>query len=299
MVHFERAIFISWYCGKGDCSFCYMSTQKKLITDPKKARRSPASIMAEAIICRELGWKIEFLSGGYESYSDDELVNLVKKIKEAYGKRLWLNLGALPADLLTRLRPYTKGVCGAVECINPEIRSKVCPSKPLKDIRQTFKSCDELGLKKSITIIIGLGETIRDFPRLRKFIENNSISKITFYALNPHKGTPFKKGPDTGYYAQWIEKTRNAFPKLEIVAGSWVNRLNEISTLLNAGADSITKFPAIRLFGTKYACQIEAEVKKANRKFKGSLTVLPKFDTSKYETAVKNKLDSYLRRMHK
>ena len=73
---FERAIFLSWYCAKGDCKFCYMSTQKKLIKDPKKARRSFESILAEVFLCKKLGWKIEFLSGGYESFSRQELLFL-------------------------------------------------------------------------------------------------------------------------------------------------------------------------------------------------------------------------------
>ena len=47
---FERAIFFSWYCSKGDCKFCYMSTQKDKITDPKLAKRRKESIIAETII---------------------------------------------------------------------------------------------------------------------------------------------------------------------------------------------------------------------------------------------------------
>ena len=31
---FERAIFFSWGCAIGDCTFCYMSTQKDKIKDP-------------------------------------------------------------------------------------------------------------------------------------------------------------------------------------------------------------------------------------------------------------------------
>ncbi len=38
-ISLERAIFLSWWCEKGDCGFCYMSTQKSKIKDPKKARR--------------------------------------------------------------------------------------------------------------------------------------------------------------------------------------------------------------------------------------------------------------------
>ena len=68
LTHFERAIFLSWYCGRGDCKFCYMSTQKKRIKNPKLAKRRVESVLAEVMICKTAGWKIEFLSGGYESF---------------------------------------------------------------------------------------------------------------------------------------------------------------------------------------------------------------------------------------
>ena len=41
--------------------------QKDKIKDPKKAKRTKESILAEAILSKNLGWEIEFISGGYES----------------------------------------------------------------------------------------------------------------------------------------------------------------------------------------------------------------------------------------
>ena len=67
-ISLERAIFLSWYCDKGDCAFCYMSTQKDKIQDPKKAKRRIPNILAEAEMCKRLEWNIEFLSGGYKSF---------------------------------------------------------------------------------------------------------------------------------------------------------------------------------------------------------------------------------------
>ena len=99
-----------------------------------------------------------------------------------------------------------------------------------------------------MTFILGLGETIKDFPLLKDFINKHNIPRIIFYALNPHLGTPFKKGPETSYYVKWLKLTRENFPKIKIIAGSWVNRLEEIHQLLNAGADYLTKFPSIKLF---------------------------------------------------
>ena len=72
----ERAIFLSWWCDKGDCAFCYMSSQKPRISEPEKARRNINSILAEAELIRRMGWNVEFLSGGYGSFSTDEIKNI-------------------------------------------------------------------------------------------------------------------------------------------------------------------------------------------------------------------------------
>ncbi|MBW2980381.1 radical SAM protein [Candidatus Woesearchaeota archaeon] len=297
--HFERAIFLSWYCAKGDCKFCYMSTQKSLIKEPRKARRSTASVLAEAFLCKKLGWEIEFLSGGYESYTKKELLSLIKNIKKIYGKKLWLNIGVLNKKDLLMFKPYIGGVCGAVECINPNIHDKVCPSKPIKEIESMFKLCDELGLKKAMTLILGLGETLNDFPSLKKFIQKNNINKITFYRLKPQKNTAFEKAkPITKeYYSKWVKLTRETFPKMQIVVGSWLTHLDEIHLLLNSGADAITKFPSIRLFNSSHAKKIENEAKKAKRKFTGTLTKLPGISYTGLDKEIKEKLDNYISKM--
>jgi len=298
---FERAIFLGWYCSLGDCEFCYMKTKKT----KKISKRSVESILAEAIICKNLGWKIEFLSGGYNVYENENILFLLKNICKITGEKQWLNIGALSEKDLETFKPYLKGVSGAVECINQKIRKKVCPSKSFDDIIKMFKVCDKLKLKKSITIIIGLGETEKDIPNLIDFIKKNKINKITFYALVPHKGTIFKKGPNADYYSRWVSSIRINFPKIEIVAGSWINRLDEIHLLLDSGANAITKFPAIRMFNTEHAKKIESEAKKSNRKFLGSLTKIPKININKEiikldlekGLKIKIKLQSYLKKM--
>ncbi|MBL7054373.1 radical SAM protein [Candidatus Woesearchaeota archaeon] len=277
---FERAIFLSWYCAKGDCKFCYMSTQKNLIKDPKNARRSFESILAEAFLCKKFGWKIEFLSGGYESFSKKDMLFLIKHIYNICKERLWLNMGVLNKEELKLFKPYIQGVCGAVECVNPKVHKEICPSKPIKEIEKMFKACDELKLKKAITIILGIGEKEKDIPLLKKFIKKNKVDKITFYRLKPQKNTIFenKKTITKEYYVKWVKEIRKEFPKIKITIGSWLNNLDEIHLLLNAGADAVTKFPSIKLFNSKYAKKIEKEAKKAGRKFKGTLTEMKKIN---------------------
>lgn len=291
-VYFERAIFISWYCSKRDCKFCYLSSRKNK-QDPRKDRRSLSSILAEAIICKACGWKVEFISGGCDTYTDKELLNIIKNIYKITKQKQWLNLGILSEAQMKLFRPYTEGICGTVECITPKLRDKICPSKPLKEIEDMFKIADKLKLKKTITIILGLGETLKDFKHLKAFINKHKLNKITFYRLKPQKGTAYENARPIKeeYYVEWIKKTRKEFPKIGIVAGSWLTHLNEIHLLLKAGADNITKFPSIKKFNTSYAKTIEAEVKKAGRTFKGTLTKVPKLKTNNPS------LKKYLERM--
>jgi len=309
---FERAIFLSWYCSKADCTFCYMSTQKDRINElknPKMARRRIASIFAEAIISKACGWDIEFLSGGYDSFSKEELLFIIKGIYEITGKKQWLNIGVLNEEELKIFEPYVKGFIGTLECVNMTLRDKICPSKPMNEILSMFKSCDELGVKKGITVIIGLGETFGDFEFLKDFIKDNKITRITFYSLNPQKGTPFNSSPPIDYYEKWVAMTRESFPNLWITAGAWHDKTNYYSRLLKAGANNITKFPALKAFGSKEAKEIENQAKLAGRRFIGTLTKMPKVDWDdevdklKFDIELKNnikkKLKDYLRSMGK
>jgi len=276
-IHFERAIFISWYCSLGDCTYCYMSTQKNLISDPKKANRSTASILAEAYLCKKLGWKIGNLAAGYGSYTQESILELCKSVYEIYGSKFWLNIGVLPEKTIEKLTPYLDGIYGAVETVNMEIHKIVSPNKPIAPIENMYKTCDKFNLKKAMTFIVGMGETIDDFPKLKDFINKNKLDKIVFYALNPIKGTMFEhsSGPNIDYYLEWIKKTREEFPNLDIVAGPWVERVKDVVSMLDAGANSITKFPVIKLFNSKIAKTIESEIKNSGYELQGTFTKIP------------------------
>lgn len=307
---FERAVFLSWYCGRGDCKFCYMSTQKKLIKNPRKARRSVESILAEVFLCKVYGWRIEFLSGGYDSFSKEELLELFKSIYKIYGEKVWLNIGVLGEEELKLFKPYVKGVCGAIECVNPKIHDYVCPSKPISEIEKMFKICGKLGLKKAMTIILGIGETEEDISPLKDFIIKNKIDKIVFYRLKPQKNTVFEKCEPikSSYYVEWVRSIREEFPSMQITVGSWITHIDEIHKLLLAGGDAVTKFPSIKMFNSSFAKVIEEEAEKAGRKFEGTLTKKRKIDYNKLNDLgfskemimkIKGKIKKYLNNINK
>lgn len=299
---FGRCIFLSWYCDVGTCRFCYRSTIKSRIKHAKQARRSISSIAVEALLAKHLNWRIEFLTGGYKTFPLKEIVNIAKLVSQIYGKKIWLNMGALKQEELEQFKQYIEGVVASIETIDQNLHDKICPNKPIKPYIEMLNNAN--GLKKSITIVIGLGEKPEDIKKLHTFIKQHSLDRITFYALKPIKGTPYTKGPETEYYASWIAKTRIAFPKLEIIAGVTPKRVHEVALLLKAGANAITKFPATKLFNSERAEIFEQKVKEAGRKFTSTLTKLPAIDWKKEADklnipGLKEKLDQYLKRMSK
>lgn len=270
----ERAIFLSWWCDKGDCLFCYMSSQKQKIKDPKKARRNVNSILAEAELCRRINWKIEFLSGGYGSFSTEEIKNISQKIYSITNEPVWLNIG-ITQDLEDYGEEIT-GITGAVEAVNPELHDKICPSKSLEDICSMLELAGELGFQKGITIILGLGETPDDLNYLYKMINELGIHRVTFYSLNPHKETIYENTPPPSslYYAGVVAATRIKFPKLKIITGTWIDNLANIGPLLLSGSNGLTKFPLFKMFGTRYGKRVEDEVLWAGRDLNGTFTDL-------------------------
>jgi biotin synthase-like enzyme len=275
---FERAIFISWFCAKPTCKFCFMYTIKDQIKVPRQARRRLESILAEALIAKICNWEIGFVSAGIASFSTAELREVLEGIFKVTGKKQWLNLGVLRESQIKELLPFIEGITGTVECVNETLRNDIVPDKPLDKIEEMFKIADKYNLKKSITIIIGLGETIEDYPKLKEIFTKWKIDRINFYRLVPHEGAMKLPGPTTEYYIEWIAKTRIDFPKMTIIAGSWPDKTIEIPLLLQAGANAITKLPAIKNFGKKPAFEIEEGAKKAGREFLSKLTVYPDID---------------------
>ncbi len=300
---FERAIFYSWSCQLDECcKYCYMSTLPREKRTKEKVR-SFASLLAETIITKKLGWDYGFLSGGVGVFSDEKIFELLKKTNEIMEEPVWINIGVLSKKHMELFKPYIKGVVGTIEVLNPVLHKKICPSKPIVPVEKMFENAKELGILRGMTLIVGLGETIDDFELLKRFIEKHGVTKIHIYGLNPQKGTIFENAqpPTVEYQAEWIRKTRESFPSINIQAGIWLDRVDYVAELLRAGANSISKFPALKAFGSKKAKEIENQAKLAGRKFIGTLTKMPKVDWDKevdklsFDSELKNNIKKKLK----
>ncbi len=277
---FERAIFFSWWCSINDCGFCFMSALPKEKIAKETAIRHESSILAEIWLCKKIGWELGFFTGGINAFNAEKVEDMLKKINKVYGEKVWISLGPIPFSALKRYLPYIKGVVGSIETINKEVHNKACPSKPIGPYLNMFDKAHEIGLEAAMTLILGLGETKEDFLSLVRIIKRYHISKIHIYGLIPHEGTIYAHAstPSADYQAWWIAKTRIAFPTIDIQCGIWSDRIERVYLLLKSGANSISKLPILKKFGTKMAYIIEEQTRLAGRQFKGSLTKLPNLD---------------------
>lgn len=296
----ERAIFLSWWCDKGDCAFCYMSSQKPKIREPQSARRKVNSILAEAELTRRMGWNIEFLSGGYGSFTTSEVKNIAERIYSITKKPVWLNLGITKdiGDYGEEIAGFT----GAIEVANPDLHKKICPSKSMEDMIEMLDTAGDMGFKKAITIVLGLGETPEDLKYLWNIIEDAGVDRVIFYSLNPHKDTLYENSPQPSslYYAGVVAATRIRFPSLEIVTGTWIDNLANIGPLILAGANGLTKFPLFKMFGTRHGKRVEEEVIWAGRELKGTFTDLKCLENTKdSETEFEPFIKRYIKRMQR
>lgn len=289
----ERAIFLSWWCEKGDCKFCYMSSQKDRIQDPEKAKRHVKGIYAEAELTKRMGWNIEFLSGGYGIYETSEIKEISETIYDITDNPVWLNIGI--TNDLDQYGEEIVGITGAVETPNPQFQHHVCPSKSLTEIKNMLTQAGQLGYKKAITIIIGLGEEIEHLNDLFDLIEELEIDRIIFYSLNPHPDTEYHLTPQPAslYYASIVASVRIRFPNIEIITGTWTDNLANIGVLLKAGSNGITKFPLFKMYGNRFGRRVEEEVRWADKNLVGSFSDMERI---KGNDPLRPELDPFIQR---
>ena len=274
---YGRCIFISWFCSKDDCKFCFRSTKRFQETHPDGSRRSMGSVLLEALFCKLFNWRIEFLTGGYGIMPVDDLIEYIKNVSAVYGEKMWLNLGVMSPKNIEKVKPYVKGMVSSLETCNPELHKYVCPSNPIEPYDKMFTLLTENhpDMKKSVAIIVGLGEELEDIRYLFDFIEKQKLDRVTVYALKPVRGTEYTKGPSVEEYLQWLASIRIKFPKLEIIAGTNLRRCEEVGWLMEAGVNAFTKYPATKQFATKKAKLMEDLIIANKRDYISNLTKLP------------------------
>jgi len=278
---FERSVFINWTCAIADCKYCFLSTKPKYNSlKGTTAIRSVESILAEILISTALGWKIGYITGGLRVESADYLIELLDKISLIAGEKVMMNFGPYSRQLVEKFSPHVSGMGSAVESFDENLHNFICPSKPLKSLLDFLSYLQEFNKNKLITIILGMGEKIKDVDLVIENIRKFEIEKIQLCFLKPQKNTIFSEvpSPDPNYMAYWISRIRIACPAVVIKVALVRSRINDVSLYLQAGANCFSRFMVFSDFGTSYAEQLEEGCRKASRKLVGEFYKLPDID---------------------
>ena len=284
MVYFERSIFINWTCSIADCKYCFLSTKPR--HDPKEkptAIRSPASILAEVLVCKAMDWKVGYITGGLRVESTDYLIDLISKINTITEEKIMMNFGPYAKSEIIKFRPHVLGMGSAIESFDEELHNFICPSKPLKSLMKFLENLQEEGLQKLITIILGIGERKEDVDIVIEKIKQYNIEKVQLCFLKPQENTVFDEvpPPNPDYMAWWIAKIRIACPEVQIKVALVQERTHDVELYLRAGANGFSRFRVFFDFNSKYAQELEEGCRRAGRRLEGKFTELSGVDIQK------------------
>jgi biotin synthase-like enzyme len=311
-VWFERSIFTNWTCAIADCSYCYLSTKPKHTPgSTPTAIRSKESIVAEAIICKHMGWRVGYITGGLRVESVNQLIELTTLLKKVTGKKVMMNYGPFALSEIKKLQISVSGMGCAIESFDEELHSFICPSKPLRTLLLFLQHLQNENMEKLITIILGLGERKDDVFRVIKNIKQYKITTIQLCFLKPQENTPFATvpPPNMKYMAWWIAQIRVECPTIKIKVALVHERIDDFSLLLEAGANCFSRFMVFKDFASDFAKTLETECLKANRTLQGNFLQLPKIDIATdittyafekdFERKVEKKIEEYYQRLTK
>lgn len=276
-VRFERSVFINWTCGIADCKYCYLSTKPK---KDMKSLRSQASILAELLLCKLMGWHVGYLTGGLRVESTEYMVGLLDNATKVLGYKPMMNFGPYNRSEILSFKPHISGIGAAIESFDPDLHSFICPSKPLKLLQKMLEICRDEEIPTFITIILGMGERKNDVFEVIKYVKEYNIAKVQLCFLKPQVNTIFSDvpAPDPYYMAWWTAQLRIACPQIQIKIALVKERMADFALMLRAGANSFSRSLIFREFGSSYAKEIVAACSEAGRELEGEFLDAPKLN---------------------
>ncbi len=279
-VWFERSIFTNWTCGIADCRYCYLSTKPKL---DKSAVRQKSSILAESLICRLMGWKVGYITGGLRVEKTEYMVELLQNLAAVLGYKPRMNYGPYSQRELESFKDHVSGLGCAIESFDERLHAFICPSKPLPALLRFLSDCQKKDIPNFITIILGIGEKKDDVYEVIEKITHYNIDTVQLCFLKPQEKTVFTDlpPPNISYMAWWCAKLRIAHPKLILKIALVQDRISDFSMLLQAGANSFSRYFVFSDFASQFADELIQACQKAGRTLQGNFTQIPQMDIRK------------------
>jgi len=178
------------YC-ETNCLYCGIRCGNKALKRYRMDEEQIADAVDHAV--EELGFKALVLQSGEDPYyTDDMLVDIVKRIREKHGILVFMSIGERSRECYRKL--YEAGAYGALlrfEISNPEIYGRMRPGKKKEDRMQLIRDLNELGFVLATGFLIGLpGQTKQDIINDILLTKSLKPDMYSFGPLIPHPGTP-------------------------------------------------------------------------------------------------------------
>lgn len=256
-------IEFSNHCQNG-CAYCGINKNN---AKTKRYRMTIDEIVNRAgFAVEKLGFKALVLQSGEDmAYSDDALVDIVKRIRERCGVLLFLSIGERPFECYKRL--YEAGAYGVLlrfETSNPAAYEAMRPGKKLADRIGLIRRLISRGFIVATGFMIGLpGTTEQDLINDILLTKSLKPDMYSFGPLIPHPETPIAKTKKIplGLALKTIALSRLADPKAKILATTALETLDRDGKRkgLLAGANSLM----INVTPEKYRADYEIYPNKA------------------------------------
>lgn len=177
-----------------NCKFCAQSGWWN--TDATVYRLLPEEQILEAAKKAKAAGAVRFslvTSGRNQDNPNEfeEIIDIVKKIKEQVGIEVCCSLGLISAEQAVRLKEagITRVHCNIETA--PSYFPEICTTHTMEDKEDIISTAQKAGIRVCSGGIIGLGESLDQRVEMAFKLKEMHIDSVPLNILNPVKGTPF------------------------------------------------------------------------------------------------------------
>lgn len=192
-------IEFSNYC-QNNCTYCGLRSDNKSI---KRYRMNIDEIVKVALdAVNNIGYKMLVLQSGLDNfYTDEMLVEIIKKIKKGSKCFIFVSVGERSVDCYKKMRKAgASGVLFRFETSNPKLYNSLHPKSTLKGGLQNrldlLRELKKIGYYISSGPIIGLpGQTLKDLANDILLMKKLNIGMVSMGPFVPCDSTPLADKP--------------------------------------------------------------------------------------------------------
>jgi biotin synthase len=230
---------------RNNCLYCGLRRDNTKLTRYRMDIQKIVELCDYAV--NELGFKALVLQSGEDLwYTEEKLVELVRKVRERCAVLLVLSIGEREFDIYKKL--YDAGARGVLlrfETGNEKLYSKLKPGHHLRDRIQLIVKLQKLGYLIFTGFLIGLpGQTMKDIIKDIHLTHDLGAEMFSFGPFIPHPDTPLKDAekPTLKQALTTIAKARIMYPDARILVTTAVETLDKKNGArygLQSGGNSI------------------------------------------------------------